>query len=188
VKVLMNIMQPTRGRTEVLGAESIRLSARELEKIGYVSENQELPLWMTVKYFLDYPKPFYTQWDDERAQELLRQFDLPLNKKLANLSRGMRVKAALVSSLAYHPQLLILDEPFSGLDALVRDELIGALLESADGATVLISSHDLGEIESFASHVGYLEHGRLRFSEEMGSLTRRFRSIEVTLGQPPSLP
>src|SRR5262245_15366600 len=63
VKVLMNIIQPTRGRTEVLGAESIRLSASELEKIGYVSENQELPLWMTVKYFLDYLKPFYTHWD-----------------------------------------------------------------------------------------------------------------------------
>ena len=188
VKVLMNIMRATRGRAEVLGAESARLSAREFEQIGYVSENQEMPGWMTVKYFLDYLRPFYARWDDERTQELVRQFDLPLNTRLSNLSRGMRVKAALVSSLAYHPLLLVLDEPFSGLDALVRDELIGALLESADGATVLISSHDLAEIESFASHVGYLEHGRLRFSEEMGSLTRRFRSIEITLDQPPSSP
>ena len=184
----MNIMRATRGRAEVLGAQSARLSAREFEQIGYVSENQEMPGWMTLKYFLDYLKPFYTRWDDERSQELLRQFDLPLNTRLANLSRGMRVKAALVSSLAYHPLLLVLDEPFSGLDALVRDELIGALLECAERATVLISSHDLSEIESFASHVGYLEKGRLRFSEEMGTLTGRFQSIEIALDQPPSFP
>ncbi|HEX3227994.1 MAG TPA: ABC transporter ATP-binding protein [Pyrinomonadaceae bacterium] len=188
LKVLMNIFPATRGRAEVLGTESTRLRPREFEQIGYVSENQEMPGWMTVKYFLDYLKPFYAGWDQARIEELLRQFDLPLNTKLANLSRGMRVKAALASSLAYRPRLLVLDEPFSGLDALVRDELIGALLESADGTAVLISSHDLSEIESFASHVGFLDRGRLQFSEDMTSLTRRFRAIEITLQHAPSLP
>ena len=188
LKLLMNILSATRGRAEVLDVESTRLSPSEFSQIGYVSENQELPGWMTVKYFLAYLKPFYATWDDARAEELLRQFDLPLNSRLANLSRGMRAKAALASSLAYRPRLLVLDEPFSGLDALVRDELIGALLESADEATVLVSSHDLSEIESFASHVGYLERGRLQFSEEMGSLTFRFRAVEVTLPHHPSLP
>ena len=143
---------------------------------------------MTVEYFVAYLKPFYPGWDDAWGAELVRQFDLPLGRKLASLSRGMCVKAALASSLAYRPRLLVLDEPFSGLDALVRDELIGGLLESADGATVVISSHDLSEIESFASHVGYLEHGRLQFSEEMSSLTRRFREIEITLRHPARLP
>ena len=188
LKVLMNIFPATHGRAEVLEIESTRLSPREFAQIGYFSENQEMPDWMTVKYFLAYLKPFYPSWDNARAEELLRQFELPLNTKLANLSRGMRAKAALASSLTYRPRLLVLDEPFSGLDVLVRDELVGALLESADGATVLISSHDLSEIESFASHVGYLEHGRLQFSEEMGSLTSRFRAIEITLQHQPSLP
>jgi ABC-2 type transport system ATP-binding protein len=188
LKVLMNILRATRGRAEVLGTDSVRLGPRDFEQIGYVSENQEMPGWMTVKYFLEYLKPFYRRWDDERTRELLRQFELPLDARLRNLSRGMRVKAALASSLAYHPKLLVLDEPFSGLDALVRDELVGALLESAEGVTVLISSHDLSEIESFASHVGYLEHGRLRFSEEMSSLSHRFRAIEITLEHPGSLP
>jgi ABC-2 type transport system ATP-binding protein len=188
LKVLMNILRATSGRAEVMGTESTRLAARHFERIGYVSENQEMPGWMTVKYFLNYLKPFYPGWNDARAEELLQQFGLPLNTKLANLSRGERVKAALASSLAYCPQLLVLDEPFSGLDALVRDELIGALLESADGTTVLISSHDLSEIESFASHVGYLEHGKLQFSEEMSSLTHRFRAIEITMEQQPVLP
>jgi ABC-2 type transport system ATP-binding protein len=118
----------------------------------------------------------------------VREFDLPLDRKLRHLSRGMKMKAALASSLAYRPKLIVLDEPFGGLDALVRDEFIEGLLERAAGATVLISSHDLAEIESFASHIGYLDRGRLLFSEEMGALASRFREIEVTLDAPPVLP
>ena len=98
------------------------------------------------------------------------------------------MKASLASSLAYRPKLIVLDEPFSGLDPLVRDELIEGLLESASESTIFISSHDLSEIESFSSHVGYLESGRLKFSEEMTALSARFREVEVTLDQAPALP
>ncbi len=98
------------------------------------------------------------------------------------------MKIALASSLAYRPRLLIMDEPFSGLDPLVREDLIDGLLESAGETTILISSHDLGEIESFASHIGYLDRGRLQFSEEMTSLTARFREVEVVVDSPPLLP
>jgi len=100
----------------------------------------------------------------------------------------MRMKAALVSSLAYRPALIMLDEPFSGLDPLVRDELIEGLLERAPETTIFLSSHDLAEIESFSSHVGYLENGRLLFSEEMSALTDRFRDVRVTLETPSPLP
>jgi len=106
---------------------------------------------------------------------------LPFERKLRNLSRGMRLKAALASSLAYRPHLIVMDEPFGGLDSLVRDEVIEGLLSNAEGASILISSHDLGEFESFASHIGYLDRGRLQFSEEMASLTERFREVEVTV-------
>jgi ABC-2 type transport system ATP-binding protein len=180
IKILMNIHQPTSGSAEVFGVDSRRISPREFQQIGYVSENQEMPEWMTVGYFMAYLKPFYPAWDDARAAELLRQFDLPLDRKLKHLSRGMKMKAALASSLAYRPKVIVLDEPFSGLDPLVRDEFIEGLLESASEATILISSHDLAEIERFASHVGYLEKGRLQFSEEMTGLSARFREIEVT--------
>jgi len=188
IKILMNLEQPTSGRGEVFGHDSRRISAQDFTRIGYVSENQEIPEWMTVEYLMRYLQPFYPNWDSSRANELLRQFDLPLQRKLKYLSHGMRMKAALASSLAYRQALIVLDEPFTGLDALVRDELIEGLLESAEGSTILISSHDLSEIESFASHVGYLENGRLQFSEEMASLSRRFREIEVTLPEPAGLP
>jgi ABC-2 type transport system ATP-binding protein len=93
----------------------------------------------------------------------------------------MRMKAALASSLAYHPRLLVLDEPFSGLDPLVRDEFIEGLIDSAEETTMLISSHDLSEIESFATHIGFLDQGQLRFSESLPALSDRFREIEVTV-------
>jgi len=188
LKTLMNIWRPTRGQAEVLGVDSTRLSPREFTRIGYVSENQEMPEWMTVAYLLAYLKPFYPTWDDALCADLVRRFDLPPGRKIGQLSRGMRMKAAFASSFAYRPELIILDEPFTGLDALVRDELIEGLLERAQGATILLSSHDLGEIETFASHVGYLEHGRLRFSEEMASLVERFREVEVTFEAAPTLP
>lgn len=188
IKILMNARQPTEGTAQVFGRDSQKLSAEDFTQIGYVSENQQMPDWMTVAYFMNYLRPFYPDWDVARAQDLLRQFQLPPDRKIRNLSHGMRMKAALASSLAYRPRLIVLDEPFTGLDALVRDELIEGVLECADGATILISSHDLSEVESFASHIGYLDRGRLQFSEEMTSLVDRFREIEITLANPSQPP
>jgi ABC-2 type transport system ATP-binding protein len=188
IKTLLNIHQPTSGRAEVLGVDSRNLGADQLARIGYVSENQQLPDWMKVSYFLSYCREFYPEWSDSDAAELVRLFELPLDRKLRHLSRGMRVKAALTSSLAYRPKLIVLDEPFGGLDVLVREQLIESILERTPEATVFLSSHDLSEIESFASHVAYLHEGRLLFAEEMAALSARFREIEVTLSEPAELP
>jgi len=188
IKILMNIFGATSGRAEVLGMDSTRVRGRAFTTIGYVSENQELPEWMTVSAFLAYLRPFYPLWDRDLESDLVKQFDLPLDRKLRHLSRGMRMKAALASALAYHPKLIVLDEPFTGLDPLVRDELIQGLLDRAEESTIFISSHDLAEIESFASHVGYLEQGRLGFSEELTSLVERFREVQLTFDAPPALP
>jgi ABC-2 type transport system ATP-binding protein len=181
IKLLMNIFRSSSGHARVLGADSSTLHGAAFEGIGYVSENQELPEWMTVAAMLDYFRPFYPTWDRNLEQQLVAQFDLPLTRRLKHLSRGMRMKAAFASSLAYRPSLLVLDEPFSGLDPLVRDELIEALLDSAPQTTIFLSSHDLAEIESFASHVGYLEQGRLLFSQEISALSDRFREVTITL-------
>jgi ABC-2 type transport system ATP-binding protein len=188
IKLLMNILRANSGTAEVLGVDSRRLGPAQFARIGYVSENQELPGDMTVDYFLDYLAPFYPTWDHALTTDLIRQFDLPRDRKLRQLSRGMKMKAALASSLAYRPELIVLDEPFTGLDALVRQELIQGMLERAEGTTILISSHDLAEIESFSSHIGYLEEGRLRFSEEASSMSGRFRQVEVLFDAAPPLP
>lgn len=185
LKLIMNLLAPTQGAARVLGVDSRQLGERELAQIGYVSESQQLPSWMTVRQFLDYCRPFYARWDRGLEAKLLQQFELPAERKLKDLSRGMLMKAALLSSMAYRPKLLILDEPFSGLDPLVRDEFVHGLLEvSAAGEwTVVVSSHDIEEVQRLADHVGMLDAGTLQFSESAESLQARFRRVEVTLGQ-----
>ena len=145
IRALMNILRPSGGAARVLGTDSRRLGPHELQTIGYVSENQELPTWMTVAELLAYCRPFYPAWDERLCRKLIDDFALPPGVRIGRLSRGMRVKAALVSALAYRPRLLILDEPFSGLDPVVRDDLVHGVLERAgeEQWTVLVSSHDL---------------------------------------------
>ena len=188
IKTFLNLQKPTSGNAEVLGVNSRTLDAAQLAQIGYVSENQKLPDWMTAGDFLAFCKEFYPAWSDDDLSALVRLYELPLDRKLKHLSRGMRVKAQLASSLAYRPKLIVLDEPFSGLDVLVREQLIESVLDRTPEATVFLASHNLAEIESFASHIAYLNDGRLAFAEETAALTARFREIQVTLYSPADLP
>jgi ABC-2 type transport system ATP-binding protein len=187
IKMLLNILRPTGGEARVLGLASTDLGPSELAQIGYVSENQQLPEWMTVAQLLNYCRPFYPTWDEAFCQKLLADLELPTGRKLRSLSRGMKVKAALVSSLAYRPRLLVLDEPFSGLDPLVRDEFIRGILELAeqDGWTIFVSSHDIDEVERLADHVGVIDRGRLHLSETTESLQARFRRVDLAVDRPP---
>jgi len=129
IRMLLNIIPPSSGEATVLGTKSRKLAQRDFEKIGYVSENQKLPLWMTVAQLMNYLRPLYPTWDNPFAEKLLKDFDLPLGQKLKHLSRGMRMKTALVGALAFRPRLLVLDEPFSGLDPLVREEFLEGIIE-----------------------------------------------------------
>jgi ABC-2 type transport system ATP-binding protein len=181
IKVLMNIIEPTRGRTSMMGVDSRRLSPRELARIGYVSESQDLPAALTVGAYLDYLRPFYPEWDKDLESAIRRTLRLPADRRIGDLSHGMRMKMALACALPFRPRLLILDEPFSGLDPLVREEFMEELLPQAGEMTVLISSHELGEIEGVATDVAYIEKGKLLFAEPMCDLADRFREVRVTL-------
>ena len=190
IRALMNIIRPSRGEARVLGVDSRRLGRGELETIGYVSENQQMPRWMTLAELLAYCRPFYPTWDDALCRKLVDDFRLPLDQKIGRMSRGMRVKAALVSALAYRPRLLVLDEPFSGLDPVVRDDLIHGMLERAgeERWSVLISSHDLEEVERLVDAVAFLDAGRIVLSEPLTTLQGRFRQVEVTQPEPGTAP
>ena len=190
IKMLLNMVRPTGGRATVLGTESTRLGPSEFTRIGYVSENQELPDWMSVQDLIDFCRPMYPSWDQDLCRQLTQQFDLPLSQRIKSFSRGMRIKAALLVSLAYRPELVVLDEPFSGLDALVRDEFMRGLLELSDQTewTVLVSSHDIDEVERLVDWVGVIDRGSLRVSECTASLEARFRSCQLTLESGGRLP
>ena len=181
IKVLMNILEPTRGSAALLGVDSRKISARELAQIGYVSENQDMPSRLTVEEYTRYLRPFYPTWDRDLEASIAQQLRLPLKRKIGDLSHGMRMKMALMCALPYRPRLLILDEPFSGLDPLVRDEFMEGLLNQAGEMTILISSHELSEIDGVATHIAFVDEGKLLFQEPMGDLTNRFREVHVVL-------
>jgi ABC-2 type transport system ATP-binding protein len=190
IKTMMNILAPSAGRATVLGVDSRHLGPAQFQQIGYVSENQDIHAWMTLRQLLAYCAPLYPSWDATFAETLRRQLDLPLDRRIGEFSRGMRMKAALLSSLAYRPRLLVLDEPFAGLDALVRDEVIQGVLELADQSqwTVFISSHDIDEVERLADWIGIINEGRLSLSEPVASLLARVRQVEATFDGPAVLP
>lgn len=188
IKLLMNLISATKGSATILGNDSSDIRGKSYAQIGYVSENQETLEWMKVGPLFEYLRDFYPTWDRALEQSLIKQFELPLDRKIKTLSRGMKMKLALAGALAFHPRLIVLDEPFGGLDPLVRDQLIEGLVERASESTIFISSHDLAEIEGFSSHVGYLDAGRLLFSEEMSSLVNRFREVELATDPAQPLP
>jgi ABC-2 type transport system ATP-binding protein len=181
LKLLMNLLRATRGAATVLGTDTRDLDAAHFQRIGYVSENQRLPEWMTPGQLFDYCRPFYPGWDEELRRRLEADLALAAQTPLRTLSRGTRMKAALLASLAYRPDLVVLDEPFTGLDPVVRDELISGLVDvSSDRpATVLISSHDIDDVERLADWVGFMREGRLQFAEPVPALLRRFRLVEI---------
>jgi ABC-2 type transport system ATP-binding protein len=189
IKCLMNIIAPSQGSATILGVDSRRVSPKELAQIGYVSENQKMPGRLTVAEYIAYLRPFYPNWDRDLEADILAQLRLPPDRKIKDLSHGMRLKMALACALPFRPKLLVLDEPFSGLDPLVRDEFMENLLRQAgDGMTILISSHELTELEGVATHVAFLNRGKLLFQEPMSELTDRLREVHVTLDRGPRAP
>ena len=194
LKIALNLLRPSSGTVRVLGTDSRKLGPAELARIGYVADGMELPEWMTVAQFLGWCRPLYPKWDADLERALCKQFALPADRKLRHLSRGQKMKAALASVLSYRPELLVLDEPFSGLDPLVRDEFIAGLLELAgsEGFSVILSSHDIEEVDRLADHVVLMNHGTVLLDESAESLLARHRRIEVLMpenfGSLPELP
>ena len=181
LRMLVNILQPDTGSAHVLGVDSRKLAREDFERIGYVSENQALPDRLTVAQYFDYLRALYDRWDRDLERSLRRDLDLPPERRLGKLSHGMRMKTILAAALSFRPAVLILDEPLSGLDPLVRDEMVDGMLRQADETTILISSHEISEIESFTTHVGFMDRGELVFEDSIEALLARFRKIEVVL-------
>jgi ABC-type multidrug transport system ATPase subunit len=177
IKILMNIIRPTSGLARVLGTDSRAIGPAVLAKIGYVSESQLLPGRLRVEKFFRYLRACYVHWDRGIEAALRRELQLPSERRIGALSHGMRMKMALACALPFRPKLLILDEPFSGLDALVREELITGFLQRADETTIFLSSHELDEVERLATHVAFIDAGRLLFQGSIASLTAHAESL-----------
>jgi len=185
LRLLLGLLQSDSGEAEVLGRSTRQLKADIFEEVGYVAEGQEYPGWMTAEGLFGYCRRVYPGWDQNFCDRIVRDFDIPTRMRIDRCSRGQRMKILLVSSIAYRPKLLIMDEPFSGLDPVHREEFGEAILGIAEAGdwSMLVSSHDVDDIERLVDRVAIMKAGRVVIQEEVDALKRRFRRIE---GRTPS--
>jgi ABC-2 type transport system ATP-binding protein len=187
-RLMLNIYKACAGEAELLGRSSANLNGQDFEDICYVSEGQKLPQWMSVEYFLNYCSELYPKWDQALCERLLEAFDLPLQQKIKHLSRGQKMKTAVASTLPCRPKLLLLDEPFSGLDVETRAQLSSLLRKLAkdDGLATIITTHDVEEVEPVATRIAILSNGQLQINEALDTFLQRHRhlSLEGLNGNP----
>src|SRR5262245_37048759 len=178
---LLGLYRPQVGAVRVFGLDPVADPVGVLSRIGYLSEDNDLPGWMRVHELMRYTEAFFPNWDWEYAEQLRRDFELDPNAKVKNLSRGQRSRAGLVTALAYRPDLLVLDEPSSGLDPIVRRDILGAVIRtvSDEGRTVVFSSHLLDEVERVSDHVALLVRGKLEFAGPLDELKAKHHRLTV---------
>jgi ABC-2 type transport system ATP-binding protein len=193
IKHILGLLKAQAGTVRVFGLDPVVNPVGTLGRIGYLSEDRDLPNWMCVGQLMRYTQAFFPTWDEAYAAELREAFDLDSNAKIKNLSRGQRARAGLLVALAHRPELLVLDEPSSGLDPVVRRDILGAIIRTIadEGRTVLFSSHLLDEVERVADRVAIIHRGRIMLTAPMEEIKDTHRRVTLRFGQsldrPPAL-
>jgi len=196
IKHILGRLKAQSGSVRVFGFDPIADPVAVLSRIGYLSENRDLPAWMRVDELLRYTEAFYPKWDMNYAERLMEQFGLDPGAKIKTLSRGEHAKAGLLVALAFRPELLLLDEPSSGLDPVVRRDILEAIIRTVaeEGRTVLFSSHLLEEVDRVADDLAVMFDGRVVLSGELENvkathhrLVFRFDSLQPSAPQFPGV-
>ena len=177
LKMLLNIVKPDQGEVRLFDLPMVPAYERQLkEQIGIVWEDSFFYQGMNAKQVQTVLKNVYWQWDSTLYQELLDRFSISPAQTLNEYSRGMRMKLMIAAALAHHPKLLILDEATSGLDPIVRNEILDLFLEfiQQEENSILFSSHITGDLDKAADYITYLHNGRVLFSEEKDKLHEQY--------------
>lgn len=194
IKHILGLLSAQKGSVRVFDRDPALDPVGVLGRIGYLSEERDLPDWMRVGELLSYTRAFFPSWDGRFADELIQSFELAPKQKIKTLSRGQRARVGLLVALAHRPDLLVLDEPSSGLDPIVRRDILTAIIRTVagEGRTVLFSSHLLEEVERVADRAAMLADGRLILCDDvqtiMGDHRRLTLRFPAPLTQAPALP
>lgn len=188
IKTLMGLLRPDAGSARVFGIP-VAEAGRNLEpnsinarrRIGFVTEDKDLYPYMNVEQMIRFTRPFYPKWRDDLEQKYLRMFDLPLKRKVPDLSKGMRSKLMLLLAIARGAELLILDEPTDGLDPAATEDVLRELMAIAasEGTTMFFSSHQLSEVELIADHIGIIDQGRMVVSGSLDDMKCQYQRLQV---------
>lgn len=188
IKVALGMVRATAGEAAVLGTpvSDIRASCRTRQRIAYLAENKPLYDYMTTEQLMRFASSLYPDWRPEAATKLLREYALPLDRKVRSLSKGMRTKLALLLAFARRPDLLILDEPSEGLDPVGIEHLLQTIAAcSAEGVSVFFSSHQIAEVERVADRICILDKGHLLLNASVDDLRQSYRCIDLTFASVP---
>jgi ABC-2 type transport system ATP-binding protein len=190
IKHILGMLKAQTGAVRVFGLDPVENPVGTLGRIGYLSEDRDLPDWMTVNELMQYTQAFFPTWEESYAEQLREMFDLDPKAKIKNLSRGQRARAGLLAALAHRPELLVLDEPSSGLDPVVRRDILGAIIRTIadEGRTVLFSSHLLDEVERVADQVTIIHQGRLVLTATMDEIKDTHRRVTLRFREPVERP
>ncbi|MBI1319745.1 MAG: ATP-binding cassette domain-containing protein [Candidatus Hydrogenedens sp.] len=185
MNLAMGLLRPTSGSIRIFGMDPVMEPEKTLARIGYLSEDHDLPGWMRLHELMSYTAAFFPDWDQDYAESMREQFELDPGAKVRQLSRGQRALAGLLCAMAHRPPLLLLDEPSSGLDAVVRRDILGAIIRTVadEGRTVVFSSHLLDEVERVADHVALIRQGRLVETGSMEHLKARHHRVTLRLAE-----
>jgi ABC-2 type transport system ATP-binding protein len=186
IKHLLGMLRAQTGSVRVFGRDPVSDPVGVLSRMGYLSERRDLPGWMRVDEYLRYTQAFYPSWDANYSEALLQQFQLDRRQKIATQSQGQQAKTGLLAALAYRPELLVLDEPSSGLDPVVRRDILEAIFRvvAEEGRTVLFSSHLLEEVERVADHIVMLQRGRVVLDGRTEDVRRNHISAVLAFAEP----
>jgi ABC-2 type transport system ATP-binding protein len=181
IRHLLGLLRAQAGGVRVFGTDPVRHPAEVLARIGYLSEDRDLPEWMRVGELMRYTAAFHPTWDPAFAEELRQRFGLDPAARVRELSRGQKAMAGLLCALAHRPQLLLLDEPSSGLDAVVRRQILAAIIRTVadEGRTVLFSSHLLDEVERVADRVAMIHSGRVVLEGPLEDIRREHSVVTI---------
>ena len=190
IRHMLGLLTPESGTVRVFGLNPVVDPVGVLGRIGYLSEVRDLPGWMTVGELLRYTRAFRPTWDSGFAEELRERFGLPGTQKIRALSQGQTAKAGLLVALAFRPDLLVLDEPSSGLDPVVRRDILEAIIRTVaeDRRTVFFSSHLLDEIERVCDHVAMIRGGRVILAGRLDDVKASHRRLVLKFGEPQRVP
>jgi ABC-2 type transport system ATP-binding protein len=194
IKHILGLLRALSGTVNVFGMDPVKEPAAVLSRIGYLSENRDLPGWMRVDELLRYTRAFYKSWDADYAEQLRLQFGLENAARVKNLSRGETARAGLLLALAHRPALLVLDEPSSGLDPVVRRDILEAIIRTVadEGRTILFSSHLLEEVERVSDHLAMMHDGKLVLCGPLENIKHSHHRLvlrfDAALAKPPALP
>ena len=187
IKCLLGFMPPTRGRISILGHDTAAMPPALRERIGYIAEGQGLVGWMRIRQLVAFQRASFRSFDESLCRRYLKRLGLPEDARVSGLSNGMRAQLALALALAPRPELIILDDPSMGLDAVVRREFLEVMIDliQEEGRTLLFTSHILSDVERVADRVAILDRGVLRVNSTVDELRARIRRYHLRFEQEP---